>query len=293
MKNTTKRLFYFILPLLLFGCGPGFPIMTAGQEAMVNDVNRLKKESRLDGDRLSSTESELTELNQEIEEVDFRARKSTADLNVAMDRVGADWAALRGEIEEVSHESTLLREDISNKGMSLGEMKAELNIVTALQDEIASLNSRFDEIVDRVNAIEKTAKKPPAEKTAVSKKDPAKIYKDIFKLMEQKDYDNALKGFREFIKNYPKHKYADNSQYWIGEVFYARHDWEKAILEFDDVIKKYPKGDKVPDAFLKQALSFYNMDAKKESTILFKKIIKDFPKSDEAKVAQKKLKELK
>jgi TolA-binding protein len=72
----------------------------------------------------------------------------------------------------------------------------------------------------------------------------------------------------------------------------ALKQYEQAILAYQDVIKKYPKGNKVIDAILFQAQAFYEIKDKATSKILLKKIIKKYPNSREAKIAKKRLGEM-
>jgi len=59
-------------------------------------------------------------------------------------------------------------------------------------------------------------------------------------------YEEAIEGFRTFLKTYPKSDRGDNAHFWIGESYMAVKQYEQAILAYQEVIKKYPKGNKVP-----------------------------------------------
>ena len=68
-------------------------------------------------------------------------------------------------------------------------------------------------------------------------------------------HDAAERGFREFVRRYPHHDYADNAQYWLGECFYDQRAYDKAAPEFRAVVQRWPTGNKAPDAMLKLGFS--------------------------------------
>ncbi|MDY7035628.1 MAG: tol-pal system protein YbgF, partial [Thermodesulfobacteriota bacterium] len=108
--------------------------------------------------------------------------------------------------------------------------------------------------------------------------------------LKKEKYEEAMNGFQNFLKKYPKSDRADNAQFWIGECYMALKEYEQAILAYQNVIKKYPKGNKVPNAMLRQAAAFLEIKDKTSYRLLLKKLIKKYPKSNEAKIAKKRLK---
>jgi len=114
-------------------------------------------------------------------------------------------------------------------------------------------------------------------------------YAQTLELYENEKYEEAIAGFKNFVKKYPKSDLADDAQFWIGESYMALKQYEQAILAFQIVKKKYPKGNKVPNAILRQALAFYEIKDKTSARLLLKRLIKKYPKSSEAKIAKAKL----
>src|SRR5262249_57560690 len=96
---------------------------------------------------------------------------------------------------------------------------------------------------------------PPAERGG----DAANDYRAAVELVKATKYDDALTALRGFIERHPRHDYADNAQYWIGEVFYAQKDYVRALSEFRKVVEDYPRGNKVPDALLKVGYCYWGM----------------------------------
>ncbi len=105
---------------------------------------------------------------------------------------------------------------------------------------------------------------------------PEELYKRAYDHFIFGEYDKAISAFMIFLDKHPKNDLADNSQYWIGECYYAKKDYNAAILEFRKVADKYPKGNKTPDALLKIGYTYHEIGDKKsalnELNILIKKL---------------------
>jgi tol-pal system protein YbgF len=257
--------------------------MTAAQEQMELDVVSLKK-------RTSSLEEEIRKGGvHQLEELDFEIKKSKAELNVDIDRIREEMASLRGGIEVARHELELSRESLATLEMKIDEEKISTTIIKSLQKRTTDTEARISSMDSRLIELERKVVLKTSVKEDIASKKPDPLYNKSLLLLKDRDYENALNSFKEFIELFPDHELTDNAQYWIGEIFYAKGDWERAILEFDDVIKKYPKGDKVPAALLKEGLSFSRLGAKKESRLLLTRVIENYPKSNEADIAKKKL----
>jgi TolA-binding protein len=59
------------------------------------------------------------------------------------------------------------------------------------------------------------------------------------------------------------------------------------------VVKKYPTSDKVPRDLFKEGLSFYKLSDAITAKLLFEQVAQSYPDSLEAKMARKKLQEMK
>jgi len=99
-------------------------------------------------------------------------------------------------------------------------------------------------------------------------------------------------GFQEVLAKFPASELADNSQYWIGESYYAQKDYKQALKEFAKVVENYPKGDKVPAALLKMGFCQQQLGDKPAARSTFKKLIESYPDTEEARLAKDKQKDL-
>ena len=286
----------FIALFLLSGCGPGFPIMTAEQERREFG----KTEGGSNSDRIAALEKELAGDGEgRLATLDFETKKIRAELDADINTLREEINALRGEIEAVRHGTELIRESIGTVELKVEEAAARRGKEPQQQQALSGLETRVSTLASRINDIE--GRLFPLEKGVLGAKTgmvdkgrekPEALYNRAILYLKDQKYKKSLAAFTRFIETFPRHALSDNSQYWIGEIYYAEGDWERAVLEFDTVVKKYPTGDKVPAALLKEGISFERLGATKEARLLMERVISDYPKSDEAAIAAKKIKQL-
>ena len=106
-------------------------------------------------------------------------------------------------------------------------------------------------------------------------------------------YDEAATAFRAFLKNYPGSSYADNAQYWLGEVYYVTRDFRAALDEFGALLKRFPDSPKVPGAMLKMGYSQYELKNWKAAADLLDQVTRRFPGTSMAKLARERLARMK
>jgi tol-pal system protein YbgF len=102
----------------------------------------------------------------------------------------------------------------------------------------------------------------------------------------------AQAGFRAFLGKYPRHDYADNAQYWLGETYYAQKQYREAMAEFRKVVKVYPRGNKVPDALLKVGYCYAALGEAAKARDVLSQVTTIYPTSGPARLAAQKLAEL-
>jgi tol-pal system protein YbgF len=126
---------------------------------------------------------------------------------------------------------------------------------------------------------------PVAERTG----DPPADYRAAVDLVKAGKHDDAVAALRAFIAKYPRHDYADNAQYWIGEAYYAQKDFARALGEFRKVIEVYPRGNKVPDALLKVGYCHLALGQTEKARAVLEQVVTRYPKSEPAALATKRL----
>lgn len=128
---------------------------------------------------------------------------------------------------------------------------------------------------------------PPGERGSGG--DAAAEYRAAVDLLKAGKSDDAIAALRAFLVHYPRHDYADNAQYWLGEAFYAQKDFTKALVEFRATIETYPRGNKVPDALLKVGYCYQALGQADKSRAVLEQVVNLYPKTEPAALAAKRL----
>lgn len=156
-------------------------------------------------------------------------------------------------------------------------------VITAERGEVVR---RLPPISARAQVRAKTrAAEPPSERGGDAPAD----YRAAVDLVKAARQDEAVAALRAFIAKYPRHDYADNAQYWLGEAFYAQKDYSQALVEFRKVIEVYPRGNKVPDALLKVGYCYQALGQGEKAHAVLEQVVTRYPKSEPATLAAKRL----
>lgn len=114
-------------------------------------------------------------------------------------------------------------------------------------------------------------------------------YRAAVELVRAGEHATAIASFRTFLRTYPRHDYADNAQYWLGEAYYAQKDYPHALTEFRNVIETYPRGNKVPDALLKVGYCYQALGQGEKAKAVLEQVVNLYPKTEPAALAAKRL----
>lgn len=111
------------------------------------------------------------------------------------------------------------------------------------------------------------------------------LYRQALETLRAGNPRGALEVFRRFLDGNPRHDYADNAQYWIGECLYDLHEYRAAEPEFRKVIERYPDGNKVPDAMLKLGFTLLAQQQQSAGRQVLESLTRAFPKHEAARLA--------
>jgi tol-pal system protein YbgF len=228
-------------------------------------------------------------------------RAQLADNSANVDQMRREINALKEKMEEVRYqldrqigrstkEGDQRIKDLEAKVGKVGEeLKVQAGLLKQRDEEIRMLKEALQA---RTESAPSGAMAEPRDKAAPESEAVKKEYDEAWRLVERKDYRNAIPRLRDFIKKHPNSGLADNAQYWLGECYYGLKEYDRAILEFDEVRRKYPKGDKVPAALLKQGFAFAELGERVEARLILQELVDRFPQSEEAGRAKQRLKTL-
>jgi tol-pal system protein YbgF len=231
---------------------------------------------------------EIQKLADTVNALDSKVSAMTAELNgmikksdISEERIGA-----------ISRNQADMTQSKENLLLSMQFFKEELNDI---KNSLNKLNDRMMNIPAAsgggvAGTVDNTANSAKPNEAALTQ-DPSSIYYAAYSDYIKENFDLAIEGFRQFIRNFPESGLADNSLYWIGECYYAKKKYQDAINTFNELLSKYKDGDKAPAAILKKGYALLEMGRQSEGLAMLKELISRFPLSEESSLAQQKIKE--
>lgn len=271
-KTMTIKTFFTITMLFL---------LSACQAAMVkteSDINSLRAEVRAAKTSLQEMQKRVDTLGANMQGT-ADLQKVMADTGARMDQLTTDLQILQGKVEENNFRLSEFAQKFDDKIYKIGELNAR----------IEELEAQVKALTDKGTAPAHSEKDKKPEAKALEPSEAYRAAKDDY---DKGNFDLAIAGFQNYIKQFPDTSQADSAQYWIGKCYYAKNEFSKAIEAFSRVIKNYPKSDKAPGAKLNIGLSYLNEKNTAKAKEYLNRVIKDHPRSREATLAKEKLRKM-
>jgi len=134
---------------------------------------------------------------------------------------------------------------------------------------------------------------PPASLSATDQAAIQRAYDNAYSNYRLSDYPTAIRGFESFLKSYPKHALAPNSQYWIGDSYLRLRDNRSAIEAERRLLGTYPDSPKSADALLIIGTAESNLGDGAAARKTFEELMSKYPSSESADKAKQRLAKLK
>lgn len=218
--------------------------------------------------RMTDIEARLIRLERVVE------NQSLTELVSEVERLRAETAALRGEIET-------LRFETENSDSRQRELYVDLD--------------------RRINGLESAPRfaPPPAVVDAGPASPPAvaarpagsdqQNYEAALDLIEGRRYEEANRAFTAFLAAFATSPLADNAQYWLAETYYVRNQYADGLTAFRKLIESYPQSDKVPDALLKIGFCQAELGERAAARTSLQEVMRQFPGTTAARLASQRL----
>lgn len=214
-------------------------------------------------------------------------QQSLVDLYTQLEALQNEMRQLRGQIEVQTHELERLK---SRQQDALVDFDRRLRELERRGPTPGSSEPAGSLTTPPVGGPIGTASTSP--RASVPTPQEQQAYDAAFALLKQGLYDQAGKGFGDYIARYPKSALADNAQYWVAEAAYVRRDFRAALEEFNRVVKGYPDSPKVPDALLKLGYTHYELGAYDKARESLSQVIARYPNTSAARSAEQRLAKL-
>jgi tol-pal system protein YbgF len=239
--------------------------------------------------------------------------------NKDIERLAVQIATLQGQLADARRANDEMRSELRR----LAELVAEQNALLKknAQDErqhdellaasFKDLGDRVAELAEALEALraqapsglvplpgpeaaaEPGATPPPAGATPAAPAPPPpaprELYSQAYADYARGNYDLAIQGFTEYIRNYPGTDFTDNAQYWIGESLYGKKMYAEAIEAWNALFKDYPSSDKLPDGRVKKGMALERLGRKSQALVEYRYVVDRFPNSQAARIARERL----
>jgi tol-pal system protein YbgF len=257
------------------------------------------------------------------------AASPAAAANKDIERLAVQIAALQGQLAEVQRAADETRAELKRLAELVAEQNALLKKSATdrrQQDEIVTtglrdLGDRVAEVAEAVEALKVqmaplvgglpssppspsvAAGGPGAEGAAPGASGgapaaaapvtpapaPRELYSQAYADYARGNYDLAIQGFGEYIRNYPGTDFTDNAQYWIGECLYGKRLYAEAIEAWNTLFKDYAASDKLPDGRVKKGMALERLGRKSQALVEYRYVVDRFPNSQAARLARERL----
>ena len=232
----------------------------AADKELTRQMIELQSEARIQDSRIGRLEASLQKNDQLL------------TLLKEVETLKTEIARLRGEAEVQTHQLETLEK--------------------RQKDLYVDLDSRVSDLSKAATVAVATAAATPA----IPPVDPlleSSDYEAALNYFKSRDYPNAIKGFKGFLKTYPDSTLAPNAQYWIGYSYYALKDYKTALAQHQKLIAVYPSSPKIPDALLNMASNQIELKDRAGAKKTLEEITSKYAASTAAALAAKRLATLK
>jgi len=215
--------------------------------------------------------------------------RTLLDLMTRIDNLQNEVRQMLGQTEEQAYNMEQLKKrqrdlylDIDRRLRELETARASLSVVPAASAVAAPGGGMSEPATTDV-----------ASPANVDSQEERAAYGRAFNLLKEGRYDLAVAAFKAFVRTYPQGQFVDNAQYWLGEANYVQRNFAVALSEFDKVVKNHPASPKRADALLKMGYTFQELDQNDNARISLNKVVTNYPNTTAARLAQKRLQDLK
>lgn len=237
--------------------------------------------------------------------------------NKDIERLYIQVAALQSQIADLQRVSEDSLKEVRRLNEVLAEQSAQFRRSAedqrlreeAFQNALKEFTDRLAEMGERLDAARAAAAtvytptapgSPGAEPAATGAAGapappaagvppPRELYSQAYTDYARGNYDLAIQGYQEYLRNYPDTEFADNAQYWIGECLYSKKEYPEALAAWDELFQKYPSSDKLPDARLKKGFALERLGRRRDALREYRFVVERYPNTEAARKARDKI----
>jgi tol-pal system protein YbgF len=244
----------------------------------------------------SSNSTALSPAERRLQDVETK----TAQLVRRMDSMNQsqtdqDLTRIRDEVRFLRGDIEKIRFDLDNRDRSTKELFANLDRrLGQIEAGGAAAAAAAPVGASGTMATNSPGTLAPAAtpKAAVATPEEERAYLGTFDQLKNGKYDEAIRGFRGMLDQWPQGRYADNGWYWMGEAQMVKKDFAGAANSFQSLVSGFPSSPKVADGLYKLGLAQVELKRPVEAKAALQRVIREYPSANAANLAKQKLDQL-
>ncbi|HYH45345.1 MAG TPA: tol-pal system protein YbgF [Thermoanaerobaculia bacterium] len=275
------------VPLLAAALSAAGCVSTQDIEGINSQLSEIQRQV-LQVQRQSSSKEDVENLDAQVGRQMDSLLKTEADMQVKLQDLSRQIDELQAKLEDTNYRIGQLSQQIATTNQELKAFRpAPLPPDTGLPPSDAAGGTNPPGQTTPPAATPR----PPAGGGGGGS-DPKSLYDASYNDYLKGNHDLAIRGFQQYLDEYPGTDLADNATYWIGESYYRQRRFRQAIEQFDEVLARYGRSDKTAGALLKKGYSHLELGERTPGISELQKVLRQFPTSDEANLARGRLREI-
>ncbi|MBT8420870.1 MAG: tol-pal system protein YbgF [Gammaproteobacteria bacterium] len=240
------------------------------------------------------------------------------DLLERVDGLQREIRELRGQVEVQNHALSRMKQELRDRYPDFDERLQRLEVIVGPGMALPVDNVEIaPEAISSVSESDATSPQFPVQKTpeqsgfspslqamesaptesrfeasTSDSNQEQQAYRMAFNLLKKGAYKEAITAFGEFLEQYPRGRYADSAQYWLGEAYYVTQQYPLALEEFQKILREYPSSSNFVDALLKVGYAQHELGQKAKAEQTLGDLIEQYPDTTEAHLAKNRLRRI-
>ncbi|WP_444995014.1 tol-pal system protein YbgF [Aliikangiella sp. IMCC44359] len=216
---------------------------------------------------LTSTAQSNLSLEQRITQLE----KQNQTKNQLQSQMSMQLIELQNEVKE-------LRGIVEEHQFKLQQIQErQRDLYRDIENRLSSLPRNTAPVSQTVQNSKTTVAKPttqPATKSHnATSSGEREEFEAAFKMVRNRQYAEAVKGFEAFLAKYPQGGFSDNARFWIGQVYFAQSKLEEAEKQFSLLRTEFPQSSKLATAILKLAEIKVKQQKWEEARALYNEVV--------------------
>jgi len=240
--------------------------------------------------KLNETAASLESRVQQTEERSQRLQTLVEENQVKLDRIQTDLANLTNTLYR--HLGLSAPSGQSNSSLFAPSEEVQIERPSATRD-LESPSARVTTPPDEPSQTVIQPEQPatPSGSNPQTTGNPMEAYERAQNLFLNRQYQEALAAYTNYLSRYPDSTYADNAQFWKAQTLLKLERDRDAIAEYQKLIDNYPESDKVPPSYYYQGLAYGRLGQRDEAVETLQYVVDQYPASAAATQAQQALQE--